>query len=122
MLLTPPGHYDYDTVHSITISTLLSHVAFITKDNDGEDTPVNLPQTCVLGRYSPDTDYDRLSDEQLEAEHNETVRSGPVEAYLHGNAAAMLYKAIKSSENGTVKVCITSTAGMSIYCRKILEP
>ncbi|CRG82704.1 hypothetical protein PISL3812_00048 [Talaromyces islandicus] len=106
------GHYDYETVHSITDSTLLSHVAFIIKDNDnnGEDTPVNIPLTCVLGRYNPDIDYESLSDEQLDAEHKQTIHNGPVEAYVHGNAAAMLYKAIKSSEDGSVKVCITSTA------------
>lgn len=78
----------------------------------------------MLGRYNPDIDYERLSDEQLDAEHKETIRNGPVEAYVHGNAAAMLYKAIKASENGSVKVCITSTAGMSngvIYCGKKSE-
>jgi len=120
-LMEISARYDYETVHSITNSTLLSHVAFIVKDSDGEYTPVNLPLTCVLGRYDPNTEYERFSDEQLDAEHKETLRNGPVEAYVHGNAASKLCRAIKESESGSVKVCITSTVGtfiQSICCQK----
>ncbi|OKL60679.1 hypothetical protein UA08_03951 [Talaromyces atroroseus] len=103
------GRYDYGTVHSITDSTLVSHVAFIIKDEDGEDTPVNLPLTCVLGRYNPSADYSTIDDAQLRTEKNKSLVDGPVEAYLHGNAASLLYKAIKASDENGVRVCITST-------------
>ncbi|KAH8690695.1 hypothetical protein BGW36DRAFT_411500 [Talaromyces proteolyticus] len=105
------GHYDYATVHSITNLTLVSHVAFNVKDEegDGEDTPINLPLTCVLGSYNPEIDYENISDAQLHSEHQKSMRTGSVEAYLHGNAGSMLYKAIKASEHRSVKVCITST-------------
>lgn len=115
------GRYDYNTVHSITHSTLVSHVAFITKDEDGLDTPVNLPLTCVLGRYDPSVNYETMTDHQLQVENANILANGPVEAYLHGNAASMLYKAIKASGGNGVRVCITSTKGLSIFLKPGFE-
>lgn len=112
MLIISTGHYDYSTVHTITDSTLVSHVAFNTKDEDGEDTPINLPLTCVLGRYKPDVEYSSLTDQALDIENKFSINNGPAEAYLHGNAASMLYHAIKASGDRGVRVCITSTKGM----------
>jgi hypothetical protein len=109
------GRYDYGTVHSITDSTLVSHVAFIIKDEDGENAPVNLPLTCVLGKYNPSVDYSKVDDAQLRAENSKSLLDGPVEAYVHGNAASMLYKAIKASDGNGVRVCITSTKGPSTF-------
>lgn len=71
---------------------------------------MNLPLTCVLGRYKGSIDYESMSDKQLQAENTQSM-DGPVEAYLHGNAASMLYKAIKASGEKGVRVCITSTKG-----------
>jgi hypothetical protein len=64
-----------------------------------------------LGRYNLDIDYDNLTDQQLHAENKDSIINGPAEAYLHGNAASMLYKAIKASGENGVRVCITSTKG-----------
>jgi uncharacterized protein len=113
MLMVVTGHYDYSTIHSITDSTLVSHVAFNIKDEDGEDTPINLPLTCVLGRYNPDIGYSNLTDRQVDEDNKNSITNGPAEAYLHGNAATMLYKAIKASGDKGVRVCITSTKGIS---------
>lgn len=82
-------------------------------DEEGEDTPVNLPMTCVLGRYDSNIEYDYLSDEQIEYENKKLITNGAAEAYLHGNAASMLYKAIRASGQNGVRVCITSTKGFS---------
>ncbi|KAF3397450.1 hypothetical protein DPV78_008306 [Talaromyces pinophilus] len=97
------GHYDYSTIHSITDSTLVSHVAFNIKDEDGEDTPINLPLTCVLGRYNPDIGYSNLTDRQVDEDNKNSITNGAAEAYLHGNAATMLYKAIKASGDKGVR-------------------
>lgn len=91
------GYYDYSTVHLITDSTLVSHVAFNIKDEDGEDTPVNLHLTCVLGRYNPNIECSSLTDKQVLDNNMNSIINGPAEAYLYGNAASMLYKAIKAS-------------------------
>lgn len=98
-------------MHSITDSTLVSHVAFSIKDEDGEETPINLPLTCVLGKYNPNAEYSNFTDQELDSKNMNLVLNGPAEAYLHGNAASMLYKAIKASGDKGVRVCITSTKG-----------
>ncbi|KIX05435.1 uncharacterized protein Z518_06307 [Rhinocladiella mackenziei CBS 650.93] len=107
------AHYDFETVHSITDSTLVSHVSFIIHDEDGEDTPITMPLTAVLGRYDDDGDGFSISpdasDAELEQHQKQAMQEGPMEVYLHGNAASMLYKAIKESNRGEVKVCISST-------------
>ncbi|EED13601.1 hypothetical protein TSTA_098580 [Talaromyces stipitatus ATCC 10500] len=76
------GYYDYSTVHSITDSALVSRVAFNITDEEGEDTPVDLPMTCVLGRYDLNTDYNGLTDEQVENESKKLIMNGPIKAYL----------------------------------------
>lgn len=106
------AHYDFETVHSITDSTFVSHVSFIGTDEDGEPTPMMLPLTAVLGNYGDgDNVGPEMSDEDLERHQKNAMRQGPANVYLHGNAAAMLCKAIKNSGTGAVKVCICSTKG-----------
>ncbi|KAL1881581.1 hypothetical protein Plec18167_003178 [Paecilomyces lecythidis] len=102
------GHYDYRTVHSILASTFVSHVSFITRDEDGELIPMNLPLTAVLGRYDPNDPLpEDDGDEEQYTRQQESMADGPADLYLHGNAASLLCKGIK--ENGSVRVCITST-------------
>ncbi|KAJ9314370.1 hypothetical protein C8Q69DRAFT_505873 [Paecilomyces variotii] len=102
------GHYDYRTVHSILASTFVSHVSFIIKDEEGEPIPMNLPLTAVLGRYDPNNPLpEDDGDEEQYMHQQESMTDGPADLYLHGNAASLLCKAIK--ENGSVRVCISST-------------
>jgi hypothetical protein len=71
-----------------------------------------LPLTAVLGNYGDgDNVGPEMSDEDLERHQKDAMKQGPANVYLHGNAAAMLCKAIKNSGTGTVKVCICSTKG-----------
>jgi hypothetical protein len=75
-----------------------------------------LPLTAVLGTYENDDNMDLdMNDEDLERQHRHAMRQGPTNVYLHGNAAAMLCKAIKTSEIGAVKVCICSTKGKFLF-------
>lgn len=72
-----------------------------------------LPLTAVLGSYGDgDSANPEMSDEDLERHQKSALRQGPANVYLHGNAAAMLCKAIKNSESGEVKVCVCSTKGI----------
>lgn len=108
------GHYDYRTVHSILASTFVSHVSFIIKDEEGEPMPMNLPLTAVLGRYDPNNPLpEDDGDEEQYMHQQESMTDGPADLYLHGNAASLLCKAIK--ENGSVRVCISSTKGTITY-------
>ncbi|KAG9748131.1 hypothetical protein KCU59_g4133, partial [Aureobasidium melanogenum] len=100
--------YDYQTVHSIFASTLVSHVShvsFISTDEDGDPTPINLPLTAVLGRYDPSHPLPETYNPQASSYHQDLNR--PLDLYLHGNVAMMLRRAVL--KNGTMKVCITST-------------
>ncbi|EXJ83160.1 hypothetical protein A1O1_06779 [Capronia coronata CBS 617.96] len=106
------GHYDYQTIHSITDSTLVSQVSFITRDEDGDAIPLTMPLTAVLGSYGDGSNIPsetEVSDAELERIRQEQMKRGPMDLYLHGNAAALLYKAIRESESGQVRVCISST-------------
>ncbi|KAH8878621.1 hypothetical protein GQ53DRAFT_86544 [Thozetella sp. PMI_491] len=112
------AHYDFQTVHSIIDSTFFSHVSFVGMDEDGQPTPITLPLTAVLGNYGDDNNMGPdMSDEALETQQKHAMRHGPMNVYLHGNAAAMLCKAIKASDIGAVKVCICSTKvdGLVLY-------
>lgn len=117
----------------------MSHVSFVIRggDNDGEVTPAVMPLTAVLGRYDEDNDDEEIcedgegdgegggggddgSAEMIERRRQkrqktreEAMRSGPMELYLHGNAAAMLCRAIRESGTGEVRVCVCSTKGRS---------
>jgi hypothetical protein len=65
-------------------------------------------------------DYSNLTDQQVDDDNKRSIMNGPAEAYLHGNAASMLYKAIKASAEKGMRVCITSTKGIfsfSEFCR-----
>ncbi|EXJ77212.1 hypothetical protein A1O3_10370 [Capronia epimyces CBS 606.96] len=109
------AHYDYQTVHSITDSTLVSQVSFIARDEDGEAIPMAMPLTAVLGRYG-DAEAE-VSDGELERQQKENMTNGPMDLYLHGNVAALLYKAIRESESGHIRVCISSTKvdGLALF-------
>lgn len=112
--LTPAtaAHYDFETVHAITDASLVSHVSFIAADDNGEPTPITLPLTAVLGWYGDgDGDGPEVSDAELARQQQVVMRQGLMDVYLHGNAAAMLYRAIRDSAAGTVNVCICSTKG-----------
>ncbi|KAI9730868.1 MAG: hypothetical protein M1834_005586 [Cirrosporium novae-zelandiae] len=99
--------YDYTAVHSVFASTFVSHVAFITSDEDGTPTPMNLPMTAVLGYYDPEDPIP--DDDGTEAQYcrQQEDFNRPMDVYLHGNAAMMLRRAV--THNGAVKVCLTST-------------
>jgi nitroimidazol reductase NimA-like FMN-containing flavoprotein (pyridoxamine 5'-phosphate oxidase superfamily) len=97
--------YDYQTIHSIFASTLVSHVSFISTDSDGDPTPINLPLTAVLGRYDPAHPLPDHPTPQESYFHSDLNR--PLDLYLHGNVAMMLRRAIH--KNGQIKVCICST-------------
>ncbi|GAD92872.1 hypothetical protein BC1G_06677 [Paecilomyces variotii No. 5] len=89
------GHYDYRTVHSILASTFVSHVSFITKDEDGEPMPMNLPLTAVLGRYDPNDPLpEDDGDEEQYMRQQESMADGPADVYLHGNAASLLFDGV----------------------------
>ena len=101
--------YDYASIHSVFASTFVTHVCFITTDEDGEPTPMNLPMTAVLGTYNP---QDPLSDDdgtEDEYYRQQLDLSKPMDVYLHGNSALMLKHAVK--RNGTMKVCLAATKG-----------
>lgn len=75
---------------------------------------MNLPLTAVLGRYDPNNPLpEDDGDEEQYMHQQESMTDGPADLYLHGNAASLLCKAIK--ENGSVRVCISSTKGTIIY-------
>ncbi|THW78056.1 hypothetical protein D6D19_01809 [Aureobasidium pullulans] len=97
--------YDYQTVHSIFASTLVSHVSFIGIDEEGDPTPINLPLTAVLGRYDPSHPLPE-NDNPSESSYHEDLNC-PLDLYLHGNVAMMLRRAVV--KNGTFKVCVAST-------------
>jgi nitroimidazol reductase NimA-like FMN-containing flavoprotein (pyridoxamine 5'-phosphate oxidase superfamily) len=100
-----PAAYDYQTIHPIIASTLVSHVSFISTDEDGDPTPINLPLTAVLGRYDPSHPLPSNSTPEQSYHHSNLNR--PLDLYLHGNVAMMLRRAI--SKQGNIKVCICST-------------
>lgn len=104
------ARYDYWTVHSIVDSTLVSHVSFI-KEYEGQQIPMNMPLTMVLGRYDPLCRYADYGDEFLKETQEAAMKYGAVEAYLHGNSASMLLQAIRLSKGGSIPVCISSTKG-----------
>lgn len=73
-----------------------------------------MPLTAVLGRYGDGSDIPaetEVSDAEIELLRQERMKEGPMDLYLHGNAAALLYKAIRESDSGQVRVCISSTKG-----------
>jgi nitroimidazol reductase NimA-like FMN-containing flavoprotein (pyridoxamine 5'-phosphate oxidase superfamily) len=105
-LLNLPAAYDYQTIHSIFASTLVSHVSFISTDEDGDPTPINLPLTAVLGRY--DLSHPLPSNPTPEQSYHHADLNRPLDLYLHGNVAMMLRRAI-SKQGRSIKVCICST-------------
>ncbi|KEQ69224.1 hypothetical protein M436DRAFT_17739, partial [Aureobasidium namibiae CBS 147.97] len=99
--------YDYQTIHSIFASTLVSHVSFISTDSDSDPTPINLPLTAVLGRYDPSHPLPSHPSSRESAHRADLDR--PLDLYLHGNVAMMLRRAITKSSGAGIKVCICST-------------
>lgn len=90
----------------------MSHVSFIGLDEDGDFTPINLPMTAVLGAYDPEDTLPESdgSDRQYYRQQQDLDKS--MDLYLHGNCAMMLRRAVV--KNGAMKVCVTSTRGMSV--------
>ncbi|KAI5248393.1 hypothetical protein E4T42_05666 [Aureobasidium subglaciale] len=101
--------YDYQTVHSIFASTLVSHVSFIGTDADGDPTPINLPLTAVLARYDPSYPLPTSNTPPLSSSLSYHANlNRPLDLYLHGNVAMLLRRAVLKND-GTAKVCIAST-------------
>ncbi|RMZ84646.1 hypothetical protein DV737_g1234, partial [Chaetothyriales sp. CBS 132003] len=108
----------WPTVHSIIDSTFVSHVSFIGTDEDGEPTPMMLPLTTVLGNYGDGSSIGpERSDEELDRHQKHTMKQGPMNVYLHGNAAAMLCKAIRASETVDGLILYPTPNGHSLNYR-----
>lgn len=93
------ARYDYETVHSIFDSTLVSHVSFITNGEEGNAVPVNFPLTAALGRYDTEksNNHGIMTDAEPRLCQQEAMNRKPMEVYLHGNTSSLIYKAIKAA-------------------------